>query len=125
MLRASVSSCVCCLTFCGFAQVPAKRSFIEALNRPYRRGGDGAAEERRTSERRHENGLYAAGRLQIRDSKVQAARRKKACYQRANLTEARTERGLQEPRRSARGYGRRSWSWRLRDGATEIEETDS
>ena len=52
-----------------------------------RRGGDGAAEERRTSERRHENGLYAAGRLQIRDSKVQAARRK-ACYQRANLTEA-------------------------------------
>ena len=31
--------------------------------------------------------LYAAGRLQIRDSKVQAARRK-ACYQRANLTEA-------------------------------------
>ena len=44
-------------------------------------------EERRTSERRHENGLYAAGRLQIRDSKVQAARRK-ACYQRANLTEA-------------------------------------
>ena len=31
--------------------------------------------------------MYAAGRLQIRDSKVQAAQRK-ACYQRANLTEA-------------------------------------
>ena len=41
---------------------------------------------------------------------------------------SRTERGVQEPRRSFRGYlllpyGRRSW--RLRDGATEIEETDS
>ena len=95
-----------------------------------RRGGDGAAEERRASERRHENGLQTVGRPPGRLVLV-STNRAITCYQRAYLTEdvylaqitgaAEIGQRLRETFLPAGSYIGRI----ARDGATEIEETHS